>query len=497
MEIYLTLGLAIGFLLGGVVVWFFMRQGADNARDIANAESNTLLAVANEKYISIENLRKELLSQLETSKIEIQELRKNKAELSVSLAAEQQRGSSTGEQLQAAKVEIDTLNQQLEGLKNQLQKSQQDLTAAVATLESERQTLATSAKLLDDTKTALTEQLRQIVQQIPGKISEENRVKLDDVLKPFRERLQDLQKTVIETSQSGVEKNAELSQQIKSLSDQSLLVSQSAVNLTNALKGSSKTQGAWGELILDRTLELTGLRKGEDYVTQSNVKDDLGANFRPDVVVNLPNGKHIVIDSKVSIKDYDLYTSAEDATQKQAYAKAHLESIKKHIADLSGKAYESKVDNTPSFTVMFIPIESAFALALDSDSNLFQLALRAGIVFATPTTLLAMLRTIEFGWRQERQQKNVDDIIKKTTDLYDKFVLFYDSLSDVESRLSQAQAALTKSKEQLQTGTGSLVKRVDAIRLLGLKPKKSLPTHLFDEPIDVDIPLIENGLNES
>jgi DNA recombination protein RmuC len=497
MEINLIAGFVIGALLSGVIVWFFMRQGIENARGAANAESNIRLAVASEKYAAIENLKNELVGQAEISKIEIQELRQSKTELAVDVASEQQKNKNISEQLQAAKVEINALNQQLEGVKNQLQKSQQDLIAAVATLESERLTLATSSKLLDDTKSALTEQLRQIVQQIPEKISEENKVKLDDVLKPFRERLQDLQKTVIETSQSGVEKNAELSQQIKSLSDQSLLVSQSAVNLTNALKGSSKTQGAWGELILDRTLELTGLRKGEDYVTQSNVKDDLGANFRPDVVVNLPDGKHIVIDSKVSIKDYDLYTSAQDATQKQAYAKAHLESIKKHIADLSGKAYESKVDNTPSFTVMFIPIESAFALALDNDSNLFQLALRAGIVFATPTTLLAMLRTIEFGWRQERQQKNVDDIIKKTTDLYDKFVLFYESLSDVESRLSQAQAALAKSKDQLQTGTGSLVKRVDAIRLLGLKPKKSLPTHLLDESVDVAIPLIENNLNES
>lgn len=492
MEINLIAGFVIGMFLSGVVVWFFIRQRTDNVRDAANAQASMQLAVANEKYIAIENIKNEFSSQLEVLKNKIEESHKNETELAVNLAGEQQRNRNIDQQLSDAKVEIDTLNQQLERLKSELQKSQQDLTAALATLESERQTLATSAKLLDDTKLALTEQLRQIVQQIPGKISEENKIKLDDVLKPFKERLQDLQKTVIETSQSGVEKNAELSQQIKSLSDQSLLVSQSAVNLTNALKGSSKTQGAWGELILDRTLELTGLRKGEDYVIQSNVKDDLGANFRPDVVVNLPDGKHIVIDSKVSIKDYDLYTSAQDATQKQAHAKAHLESIKKHIGDLSGKAYESKVDNTPSFTVMFIPIESAFALALDSDSNLFQLGLRAGIVFATPTTLLAMLRTIEFGWRQERQQKNVDDIIKKTTDLYDKFVLFYDSLSEVESRLSQAQAALTKSKDQLQTGTGSLVKRVDAIRLLGLKPKKSLPVHLLDEPVDVDIPLIEN-----
>ncbi len=380
------------------------------------------------------------------------------------------------------------------------QKTKTDLSIQLAsvnaTLDSERQTLASSAKLLDETKAALSEQLRQIVQQIPSTISEENKVRLNDVLAPFRDRLHDLQKTVIETSQSGVAKNAELSQQIKSLSDQSLLVSQSAVNLTNALKGSSKAQGAWGELVLDRTLELAGLRSGEDYVTQANVKDDFGANFRPDVVVNLPGGKYIVIDSKVSIKDYDLYTSAQDAAQKQLHAKAHLESIKKHIIDLSGKSYESKVDNTPSFTVMFIPIESAFALALECDAHLFQLALRSSIVFATPTTLLAMLRTIEFGWRQERQQKNVDDIIKKTTDLYDKFVGFYESLEDVENRLAQAQQALTKSKDQLKTGTGSLIRRVEVIRALGLQPKKLLPPEALGGALQDSAQRLENGADE-
>jgi DNA recombination protein RmuC len=498
MEINLIVGFLIGCLLGGFTVWIFIRQGRDKALDVANAESNALLAVANEKYTSIEKEKNTIASQSIAANKQINELRQENKDLMVNMAAEQQKNKNNEEQLEVARTEAKVLSQQLDAVKNELQKSQQDLVAAVATLKSERQTLATSAKLLDDAKLALTKELNLIVQQIPSKVSMESKEKFDELLKPFKENMEGLRKTVADATEAGVSKNAALSQQIKSFSEQSIKVNETVVNLTNALKGNSKTQGTWGEQILERLLEISGLRKDIDYEVQKSVRDEDGSVRRPDCVVNLPDGKRLVIDSKVSITAYEAHTRSEKNEDLQHFAKEHLNSIKKHVTDLASKNYEKLVPNAPNFTLLFIPIDAAFSLAMSEDENLFQFAMSKGIVFATPMTLLPVLRTIDFIWKQEQQQKNVKEIIRQTTALYEKFVGFVENLDDVENRLTQAQKSLADSKKQMLTGAGSLVRRVENIKTLGLKPAKSIPTGWLDDAaVNTTSPLrLENEASE-
>jgi len=500
MEINLIAGFVIGMFLSGLVVWFVMRQGVTKAREIAQAETNALLAIAIEKYASIENVKNELARQFDAAKNDIDLLQKDSKNLAITLSSEQEKSRSLSEQLLSSKSEILALYERFEGVRSQFDQSQLELIASKATLESERQTLATSAKLLTETKEALTKELNQIVQQIPSKVSNESKEKFDELLKPFKENMEGLRKTVADATEAGATKNAALSQQIKSFSEQSIKVNETVVNLTNALKGNSKTQGTWGEQILERLLEISGLRKDIDYEVQKSVRDEDGSIRRPDCIVNLPEGKRLVIDSKVSITAYEAHTRSENSEDLQRFAKEHLSSIKKHVMDLSSKDYEKLVPNAPNFTLLFIPIDAAFSLAMTEDENLFQFAMSKGIVFATPMTLLPVLRTIDFVWKQQQQQMNVEEIIKQTSNLYDKFVGFVDNLDDAETKIDAAHTALSKARGQLSTGRDHLVGKVEKIKAIsGLTSKKKMPDRWLEnvEPMASTNPLITNEPNES
>lgn len=486
MELYLLISLVLGLALGICATWLFMRQSLERGVEVARSEGAIEVASLEAKNTAFEELKNDLARRLEVANIGLTTLRAESNLLSTSLATSQQQHSDSQRQLFESHQTAVNLNVDLNALRESQQEMQNELLKVQTTLNSERQILVTNTKLLDDAKKALTLQLEQIVQQMPNKIASESKEKLDDLLKPFQLRLVELQNTVAAATLDGAIKNTALSEQIKSFSEQSIKVNETVVNLTNALKGSSKIQGNWGEQILDRTLEISGLRKGIDYLSQPNVRDESGANRRPDYVVNLPDGKHLVIDSKVSITAYEAYMRSDDEGVRDQLAKDHVRSIRNHVADLSSKKYDQLVSNTPNFTMLFVPIESALYLAMASDENLVQSAMSVGIVFATPMTLLPVLRTIDFVWKQEQQQKNVDDIIKKTTSLYEKFVGFVKNLDDVETKLKQAQESLSDSKRQLATGKDNLVRKVEVIRSLGLTPKNLLPPNLLlDSGIDV------------
>ncbi len=265
--------------------------------------------------------------------------------------------------------------------------------------------------------------------------------------------------------------------EITTLVDLNKKISEQANNLANALKGDSKKQGNWGEVVLERILERSGLEKDREYKIQYSLQNTEGSRLQPDVVVFLPNEKHIIIDSKVSLTAYEAFVSAELEEDKKQFLIKHLISVKKHIDELSRKDYQSLVNiNTLDFVLLFIPIESSFSIALQSDNELFNYALDKKIVIVSPTTLLATLYTVATLWRQEKQARNVIEIAEESGKLYDKFYGLIEDLLDVGRKMNSAKLSYEEAMKKASTGSGNIIKRIENIKKLGAKASKSLDT---------------------
>lgn len=324
-----------------------------------------------------------------------------------------------------------------------------------------------------------------ILQQ--GKVlSEQQQIKLNDVLTPLKEKLQAFEKQVNDGQKSSIEQNSALLEQIKNLTTLNKTVTQKTEDLTNALKGSNKTQGNWGELILERVLESSGLKKGMEYETQFVTKNQTDETIKPDAVIFLPEGKNLIIDSKVSLKAYEHYMRAEEgSTEKEQALKEHIDSLKSHIKSLSAKDYHTALNlHSPDFTLLFIPIESGFAVTISQDTSLFNYAWDRNIVLVSPSTLLATLRTIASVWKTEYQTQNALKIAKQAGDLYDKFVGFTKDMEDVGKHLKKAEDAHHDALNKLSSGKGNLVGRAEKLHKLGIKSTKKLNQELIQDEED-------------
>ncbi|NOX66613.1 MAG: DNA recombination protein RmuC, partial [Chlorobi bacterium] len=318
--------------------------------------------------------------------------------------------------------------------------------------------------------------------------TETNKENIDNILSPLKEEFNQFKKTVAETYDKESRDRTALKTQIDSLKELNEKLGKEALSLTNALKGDSQKQGAWGEVILERVLEESGLHKGREYETQLSFNDEVGKRKRPDVIVHLPNDKDVIIDSKVSIVAYQNYHQTEDEEEKKQYLKEHLQSIKNHIKGLSLKNYEDIEEiRTLDYVLMFIPIESAFMLAMENDRELFSQAFEKNIVIVTPSTLLVTLKTIQNIWRYEKQNKHAQEIAKKAGDLYDKFVNFSDSLTEVGTNLDRAKKSYDVAVNRLSTGKGNLISQAQKIKTLGIKTKKEFSSNLIDNAEDFEL----------
>jgi len=258
-------------------------------------------------------------------------------------------------------------------------------------------------------------------------------------------------------------------------------MSKDATNLTNALKGQTKTQGNWGEFILETILEKSGLVKGREYTVQESLTTHEGKRFQPDIIIKLPEGKTLIIDSKVSLNAYERFVSSEDERDRAANIKEHIASIRNHIKNLSSKNYQNLYDTKSlDFVLMFLPIEPALSLAIQNDMNLFNEAFEKNIVIVSPSTLLATLRTIASIWRQEHQNKNALDIARQSGALYDKFVGLLDDLKNIGDKIKATQNSYEDAMKKLSTGRGNLIGSVEKIKSLGAKTTKALPQNLLD-----------------
>jgi DNA recombination protein RmuC len=299
------------------------------------------------------------------------------------------------------------------------------------------------------------------------------------------EKIKDFENKVEETNKESIDRNAALRQQLSSLKEMNLQMSQDAQNLVKALKGDTKAQGDWGEIQLERILERSGLRKGEEYSIQESFTAEDGSRKRPDVIINLPEEKKIIIDSKVSLVDYERFVSAEEDDQKNIHLKAFINSVKRHIKDLSDKEYQNLFqEESLDFVLMFIPIEPAFSIALQFGEELYSQAWDKRIMIVSPMNLFIALRTIANIWKQEYQNRNVIEIAKQSGALYDKFVGFLDDLKSIGDRLDQAKGSYDNAWKKIKEGTGNLVGRAEKIKKLGAKTTKSLPPKIVEHAED-------------
>ncbi len=316
-------------------------------------------------------------------------------------------------------------------------------------------------------------------------MQQQSKQSLEGLVTPLREQLQQFRQKVEQVYDTENRERASLITEIRLLKNLSLQVSEDASNLASALKGDNKAQGNWGEVILERILEQSGLQKGREYDTQVNLRSDEGERRLPDVIVRLPEGRDVVIDAKVSLVDYQRYCDAEDPQDRERYLKAHVLSLRSHVMKLSDKSYQNLEGiRTLDFVMIFMPIEAAFSVAFQYDQNLFGEAFDRGIVIVSPTTLLATLRTVHSIWRYEKQNRNAEKIAQEAGKLFDQFSRVGESLEDLGKQLEKASNSYTETVKRFTTGRGNLVSRVEKLKHLGARTSKQLPAVFSDAETD-------------
>lgn len=320
----------------------------------------------------------------------------------------------------------------------------------------------------------------KILDEKSNKFTEQNKENMKNILSPLQDKIQLFEKKVEDTHKESIDYHAALRQQILGLKEMNLQMSKETLNLTKALKGDSKMQGNWGELILERVLEKSGLEKDREYFVQQSHTNSEGNRVFPDVVINLPDGKKMIVDSKVSLTAYEKYINEEDDNLKTSFLKEHVNSIKRHVEQLGDKNYQDLYQiESPDFVLLFIPMEPAFALALNEDTALYNKAFEKNIVIVTPSTLLATLRTIDSMWANQKQQENAFEIARQAGALYDKFYGFMEDLIKIGKRIDESKTEYGNAMNKLFEGSGNLIKRVENLKKMGAKTQKSLPNNIL------------------
>lgn len=374
---------------------------------------------------------------------------------------------------------INTLNSELLAEKNRMAKAEE-------TFKAQRERLSEQEKSIQEIQQKFQLEFQNIANKLleekSQKFVETNKTHLDILLNPLKENIKAFEEKVDKVYNMEAAERNTLKGVISQLMELNKLISNEAQNLTKALKGDSKKQGNWGEVILERVLERSGLVKDREYRMQVSLTSENGARLQPDVIVDLPDEKHIVIDSKVSLVAYERLVSCETEEERKLYSKAHVESIRGHVNDLSSKNYHALYQiNSPDFVLLFVPIESSFSFAVQIDAELFSFAWEKRVVIVSPSTLLATLRTISSIWKQERQNRNVLEIARLSGTMYDKFVNFINDMEAIGKNIKQSQAAYDGAMNKLIDGNGSLSKTADKIKNLGAKATKQLDQKYIGE----------------
>lgn len=471
----ILLGLAVAGVPLLAFIWQLQRRASAHHAELALLEERLNMA-----QLAQEGLN----AQLDASRDEISDLGQANAAKQAELAA-------LSREVELLQVERDNARDaahawSLERAQKETELRRLDAQSAAQAAELREQQESHQQRLND--LQGSRDELRAQFAELAGKIFDEreqrfaqtSNERLGQLLDPLKERIQSFEKRVEETYQQEARERFSLGKELERLQQLNLRLSDEATNLTRALKG-QKTQGNWGELILERVLEHAGLEKGREYQTQVSLKGPDGERFQPDVLIMLPGDKQVVVDSKVSLTAYQQFVAADDQVIGQAALKQHVLSLRNHVKGLAGKDYK-RLEGLHSldFVLLFVPIEAAFSAALQAEPNLFQEAFDRNIVIVSPTTLLATLRVIDSLWKQERQSQNAREIAERAGWLYDKFVLFIQDLDEVGNRLQQLDKAYVAARNKLTEGRGNLVSRSEQLKLLGARASKSLSPDLLE-----------------
>ena len=448
MEI---LFLFAGTGLGSVVAFLFLKSGKQKLQSDFELEKQASGQVFLQQKFELEK-EKSLFEDRNQS------LLKEKEELFSQLQQLRSENSIKSQQLARAEADFGNLQEKLDAQKKEMENLQQKFTTEFENI---------AAKIL---------------KQNTEEFAASNQKNITELLSPLKEKIQVFEKKVEDTYEKGLKDQTDLKAELKKLHDLNLKISDEANNLTKALKGDVKKQGNWGEMILERILERSGLTEGREYQKQENVLSENGQRFQPDVVIHLPDQKHIIVDSKVSLVAYERLVNADNEKDRNFHIKEHLLSVRNHIKILSDKHYQNSPGfNCPDFVLLFIPIESSFSIAVQEDQDLFSYAWDNKVVIVSPSTLLATLRTIASIWQQENQTRNALEIARQSGALYDKFVAFISDMEAIGKSLESTRKTYDQATNKLYSGSGNLVRRAENIRKLGAKTTKGLPPEMIGE----------------
>ena len=449
MEI---LYIILAFILGAVLAYFILKSSSVSRKSYEELQQNF-----NQKEADFNKIIAEISAQ---NKAQIQKI------------AEQQ---ELNERQNSEIKDLQSDKNQLIGLKSQLAAQNESLQQL---LDSQKEEIV---KIQEEAKLQFENLANKILEEKTLKFTEQNQQNLKNILNPLQEKITDFEKKVENTHKESIDYHAALRQQIIGLKDLNLQMSKETLNLTKALKGDSKIQGNWGELVLERVLEKSGLEKGREYEIQKSFTTEEGNRVQPDVIINLPDGKKMIVDSKVSLTAYEKYINEEDDEQKSSFLKEHVNSLKRHVEQLGSKNYQHLYQmESPDFVLLFIPIEPAFAIALNEDTQLYNKAFERNIVIVTPSTLLATLRTIDSMWTNQKQQENAYEIARQAGALYDKFDGFVTDLVKIGKKMDEAKTEYEGAMNKLVDGKGNLITSVQKLKIMGAKAKKSLPDAILN-----------------
>ena len=391
-------------------------------------------------------------------------------------------------QLLASNSEKETIRTEKEAINIQLSKKENDF----ENLWERNKEQKDEVEKLQEKFTKEFENLaNKILEEKSSKFTEQNKENMKNILSPLQEKIQLFEKKVDDTHKESIDYHAALRQQIIGLSEMNAQMSKETLNLTKALKGDSKMQGNWGELVLERVLEKSGLEKDREYYVQQSHTAVDGNRVFPDVVINLPDGKKMIVDSKVSLTAYEKYINEDDDSLKIGYLKEHVSSIKRHVEQLGEKNYQDLYEiESPDFVLLFIPIEPAFAMALNEDTTLYNKAFEKNIVIVTPSTLLATLRTIDSMWANQKQQENAMEIARQAGALYDKFQGFVEDLIKIGKKIDESKIEYGAAMNKLVEGKGNLITSVEKLKKMGAKAKKALPESILKRADNENLELL-------
>ncbi len=471
---------AIGLLMGAVVglsLWRFEKKRAEAATG-ENAQLQDTLQKLRLELAEMKVERNTALEELATTREQLSEAQRTIAHLQQQL---QDQAGRLGE-LEALNTQLSETRTTLLQVREELDHARQENATLNTRLEEQAQQYEEKLKLLDEARTQLKQEFENLAnrlfEQKQQQFTQHSRAQLESLLKPWQGQLEQFRKRVDELHTQQTQQLGQLQGELAQLKQLNTTLAEEARALTQALKADSKVQGNWGELVLERLLEAAGLREGEEYVRETSFETDEGRQ-RPDVLIRLPEGKHIVIDAKVSLNDYVAAINAEDPAERQRAAKAHLASVRRHIETLGRKKYHHLDIQAPEFTLMFMPVEGAYLLALEQDPALQAFAYEHDVAIVTPPTLLVTLKTVAHLWKLAHQDRRVLTLLEEAGKLHDKFADFLKDFQAVRQRLDQAVKAWEAAENKLVGGTGNLVRRVHKVGELSAKVKKTLPEDML------------------